>query len=131
MENSNHHYNRDRSRQTPDDVLSESQLLGRFFLDHEERITSLFSADAAEKSEQPADVDLFIRGAEWPKCCLLRRGFYCGERDRVVDVASGKVSGTDSCTADTMLGAAVRIAMRSDLVERAPLLSISPSPRVV
>ena len=94
-------------RQVPDDVLSESQLLGRFFLDHEERVISLFSADAAERSEQPAGVDWFIHGAEWPKCFLLRRRFQCGERDRVVDVVSGIVGVTGVCTADTMLGAAV------------------------
>ena len=47
-------------------MLSESQLLGRFFLDHEERVIILFSADAAERSEQPAGVEWFIRGAEWP-----------------------------------------------------------------
>ena len=70
MENSHHHWSTGNSRQTPDDVLSESQLLDRFFLDHEDRVISLFSADAAERSEQPADFDWFIRWAEWPKCLL-------------------------------------------------------------
>ncbi|CAN0550191.1 unnamed protein product, partial [Laminaria digitata] len=106
------------SRQTPDDVLSESQLLGRFFLDHKERVTSLFSADAAERSKQPAGVDWFIRGAESPKGFLFRRHFHCGERDRVVDVVSSIVGVTGVCTADTMLGAAVRVAMRGALMER-------------
>ena len=52
--------------------------MGRFFLDHEERVPSLFSADA-EKSEQPTGVDWFFRGAEWPKIFLLRRRFHCDE----------------------------------------------------
>ena len=117
-------------RQVPDDVLSESQLLGRFFLDHEERVISLFSAEAAERSEQPAGIDWFIRGAEWIKCPLLRLRFHCGERDPVVDEASGVVGITGVCAADTMLGATPRIAMRSAVTERAPLTSISPSPHV-
>ena len=62
MENGHHLLSTDHSRQTPNDVLSESQLLGRFFLDHEERLISLFSADAAERSEQPVGVDWFIVG---------------------------------------------------------------------
>ena len=93
-------------------------------------LINLFSADAAERSEQPAGVDWFIRGAEWPKFFLFRRRFDCGERDRVVDVVSGIVGVAGVCTADTMLGAPVRIAMPSVLMERAPLLSISPSPHV-
>ena len=52
------------------------------------------------------------------------------EPHRVVDVASGIFGATGVCTADTMLGAAVRIAMCSALIARAPLISISPSPRV-
>ena len=104
--------------------------MGRFFLDHEERVISLLSADAAERSEQPAGVDWFIRGAKLLKCFLLRRRFRCGERDWVIDVVRGIVGVTDVCTADNMLGAAVRIAMRHALMERSALISISPSPRV-
>ena len=51
-------------------MLSEFQFLGRFFLEHEEGVAGNFSADAAERSEQPADFDWFIRWAEWPKCLL-------------------------------------------------------------
>ena len=67
-------------------MLSESQLLGRFFLDHEERVISLFSADAAEGSGQPAGVGWFIRGAELPErfqlLLLLRvhEGSRCARR---------------------------------------------------
>ena len=64
------------------------------------------------------------------KFFLLRRRFHCGERGRVVDVVSGIVGVTGICTADTMLGAAVRIAMHGAIMERTPLFSISPSPRV-
>ena len=54
----------------------------------------------------------------------------CGERHRVVDVTSGIVVVIGVRTADTMLGAAVLIAMRGALMERSPLICISPSPRV-
>ena len=82
-------------------------MLGWFFLDQKKRVISFFSSDAAERYEQPAGVDWFIRGGERPKCFLLRRRFHCGERDRVVDVVSVIVGVTGVCTADTMLGAAV------------------------
>ena len=129
VENSHHHYSTSHSRQSPDDVLSESQLLGRLSLDHEDRAISLFSADATERSEQSAGVDWFIRGAEWPKCFLIRMRFHCGKRDRVVDVFNRIVGVPDICTADTMQGAAVRIAIRGALMEKTPLIYISPSPR--
>ena len=48
----------------------------------------------------------------------------------MVDVVSGIVGVTGVCTADTMLGEAVRIAMRSALTEVALLICICPSPRV-
>ena len=111
-------------------MLLESQLLGRFFLDRDERFISLFSADAAERSGQPTGVNWFIRGAAWPKLFLLRRLFQCGERDRVVDVFSGRVGVTGIYTADTMPDPAVPTAMRSTIMERAQLINISPSPRV-
>ena len=44
----------------------------------------------------------------------------------MIDVVSGIVGVTGVCIADTMLGAAVRIAMRSALMERAPLISNLP-----
>ena len=111
-------------------MLSESQLLGWFFLDHKKRVISFLSSEAAERYEQPGVFDELIRGAERPKCFLLRRRFHCGERDRLVDLASGRVGATGVCTADTMLGAAIRIAMRSAHMQRAQLISIYPSPRV-
>ena len=111
-------------------MLSGSQLLGRFFVDHEERVASHLSADTAERSEQSAGVDWFIRGAEWPECFLLRGRFHRGERDRVIDVVkTGIICVTSIFTADTILSTAIRITMRSELMERAPLISISPSPR--
>ena len=67
VENSHHHWSTGNSRQTPDDVLSEFQFLGRFFLEHEEGVAGNFSADAAERSEQFTGVDWFIRGTEWPE----------------------------------------------------------------
>ena len=106
-------------------------MLGRFFLDHEEKVTSHFSANAAERSEQPAGVDWFIRGSEWPECFLLRRHFHRGERDKVMDVMrTGIICVTGICTADTMLSTVIRITMRIGLMERAPLISVSPSSRV-
>ena len=106
-------------------------MLGRFFLDHEEKVTSHFSANAAERSEQPAGVDWFIRGSEWPECFLLRRRFHRGERERVIDVViTAIICVTCVCTADTMLSTTIRITTRSGIVERASLISISPSPRV-
>ena len=57
VENSYHHESTGHSRQTFDDVLTESQMRGRFFLDHEEQVISRFSADTVERSEQPAGVD--------------------------------------------------------------------------
>ena len=107
-------------------MLSESQLLGWFFLDHKKRVISFLSSEAAERYEQPGVFDELIRGAERPKCFLLRRRFHCGERDRLVDLASGRVGATGVCTADTMLGAAIRIAMRSAHMQRAQLISIYP-----
>ena len=45
-------------------MFSESQFLGRVSLNKEERVATHFSADAAERSEQPDGVDWFIRGAD-------------------------------------------------------------------
>ena len=105
-------------------------MLGRFFLDHEEKVTSHFSANAAERSEQPAGVDWFIRGSEWPECFLLRRRFHRGERDRVIGVVrTGIICVTGIFTADTMLSTVICITVRNGLMERAPLIYVSSSPR--
>ena len=104
--------------------------MGRFFLDHEERVASHLSADTAERSEQSAGVDWFIRGAEWPECFLLRGRFHRGERDRVIDVVrTGIICIIGIFTADTMLSTAICITISNGLLERA-LSCISPSPRV-
>lgn len=86
VEGSQHHSSTNQSRQTPNDVRSELQLLGRCSIDYDERVASLFSTDAAERFEQPAVVHCFICGDEWLEFFLLcrhRRG-----RDRRVDVAT-------------------------------------------
>ena len=44
-----------------------SPTAGSVLLAHEERVASHFSADAAERSEQPAGVDWVTHGAECPK----------------------------------------------------------------
>lgn len=49
-----------------DVVRSESQLLGRFFLNDEEPVAGLYSADAAKSVGESACADWFICGAEWP-----------------------------------------------------------------
>ena len=54
VENGHHHESTGHSRQTPNGVLSKSRLLRWFFRDHEERVASLFSSDAAERSKQPS-----------------------------------------------------------------------------
>ena len=53
VENGPRHYSTGHSSQPPNGMLSESQLLDRFFLDHKERAASLFSADAAEDPNSP------------------------------------------------------------------------------
>ena len=112
MDNSHHCYGTGRSRQTPDDVLSESQMMSRFFLDHEERVISLVSADAFQIYKQSGGIDWLIHGADWRRSFLLLPRFHCGERGRVFDVVSSIVGVTTVFMADTMLEAAVVIAMR-------------------
>ena len=62
MDNNHPCYGTGRSRQTPDDVLSESQMMSRFFLDHEERVISLVSADAFQIYKQSGGIDWLIMG---------------------------------------------------------------------